>query len=161
MNLSLDSLDAMVFDFDGVFTDNRVWVSESGEESVACSRSDGLALDALRRYQVKLFILSTEANNVVRKRAEKLKIPVFNGVSDKAVALKDLARREGFALDRTLYVGNDVNDLIAMQLCAYRVCPADSHPRIASVATHRLSTNGGYGVVRELAERILNIDVLA
>ena len=159
-SLQLDDLDALVFDFDGVLTDNGVLLDQDGKEWVRCHRGDGLAFDALRKLGTKVFILSTEKNPVVSARAKKLKVPVVQGISNKVDALKELATREGIELAKTLYTGNDLNDLWAMKLCGFSACPADSHPQIKEVATIQLVTNGGAGVVRELLEVSLNVDIV-
>jgi 3-deoxy-D-manno-octulosonate 8-phosphate phosphatase (KDO 8-P phosphatase) len=157
--ISAGDLDAIVFDFDGVLTDNFVYVDQNGRESVRCCRADGLAFDALRRTPLKLFILSTERNPVVLARGRKLKVRVFQGQADKSVSLQGLARRQRFSLARTLFVGNDVNDLGAMRLCGRSACPADSHPAVRRAATFVLATAGGYGVARELVETVMGLDV--
>lgn len=153
-----DSLSAIIFDFDGVLTDDKVYVDEAGREMVCCSRRDGLGFDILRRTSLKLFILSTETNPVVAKRGEKLKIRVIQSCGDKAQALRDLASREGLDLKTTLFVGNDVNDLPAMQLCGQSACPSDAHASVKAVATQILKTPGGHGVTRDIIEEILKLD---
>lgn len=157
--IDIESVDVVVFDFDGVLTDNRVYVNERGEEMVACNRADGLAFDVLNRTHLKSFILSTETNPVVARRAAKLGVPVYQGCKNKQVALVALAQAQNFALTRTLFVGNDLNDLAAMRVCGYAACPADGHPRVRRYAQLRLRTAGGCGVARELVERIFRIDV--
>lgn len=147
-------VDAIVFDFDGVLTDNCVYVDVDGREMVRCNRADGLGFDILRAEPVRMFILSTERNAVVSTRAAKLGIPVFHGVADKERDLAELAAREGFALARTLYVGNDLNDLAAIRTCGASACPADAHAAVKAVATWPLRTAGGAGVVREIVEEI-------
>ncbi|MDB0021101.1 HAD hydrolase family protein [Candidatus Pseudothioglobus singularis] len=156
----LDDIDALVFDFDGVLTNNLVYLNQEGEESVACSRADGLAFDVLRKLNKPTFILSTEQNSVVTMRAKKLKIPAIQGVSDKVEAIKELADKKKYNLKSILYVGNDLNDYLVMQLCGYSACPADSHPKIKHISDICLNTNGGNGVVRELLEEVLNIDFI-
>lgn len=157
MPLSLSSLDAIIFDFDGVLTDDRVYLDENGRESVCCSRRDGLGFDILRRTGLRLFILSTEKNPVVSRRGEKLQVPVMQGVADKLAALKEL----GCDLTRTLFVGNDVNDLPAMRACGFSACPADAHPAVLAEATFVLATLGGMGVVREIVEGLLGIEPIS
>ncbi len=152
---SADSLDCIIFDFDGVLTDDRVWVDQDGREMVCCSRRDGLGFDTLLQTGLKLFILSTETNPVVSKRAAKLKVPAIQGCADKASALVDLAAKEGIDLSRTLYVGNDLNDLEAIRLCGYSACPADAHSAIKDVATWVLKAGGGQGVTRDIIELVL------
>lgn len=156
----LDEIDAFVFDFDGVLTNNLVFVDENGKESVTCSRSDGLAFDVLRKIKKPTFILSTEENDVVKARAKKLKISTIQGVSNKEEEIKELANENQFNLKKTLYMGNDLNDYMAMQLCGYRACPADSHPKIKLISNICLKKNGGNGVVRELLEEVLKIDFI-
>ena len=156
----LDNIDALVFDFDGVLTNNLVYLSQTGEDSVACSRSDGLAFDVLRKINKPTFILSTEKNSVVTMRAKKLKIPAIQGVSDKVSAIKELARENNYHLKNILYVGNDLNDYLAMKVCGYTACPIDSHPKIKEISKYILTTKGGNGVVREVLEQVLNLDFI-
>ena len=158
--LSLDSIDAFIFDFDGVLTDNTVSISEDGKEYVNCSRGDGIAFDALRKLEIPTYIISSEINNVVVKRAAKLKIDVLNGVKNKAETLLNLLAENGFRADRVFYVGNDLNDYYAMQSCGYTACPSDSHPKIRDIASFVLQAKGGQGVVRELLEELLYVDIL-
>ncbi len=159
-NLSLGDIDLFVFDFDGVLTDNLVYLDQNGVESVSCSRADGLAFDVLRKLKKSVYILSTEKNTVVSSRAEKLGVPVLQGIKNKEEALRDLVSRQGYQLANILYVGNDINDYNSMLISGYSVCPADSHPRIKDIANFVLSTNGGKGIVRELLEDVLSLDLV-
>jgi YrbI family 3-deoxy-D-manno-octulosonate 8-phosphate phosphatase len=159
-NIRLDDVDALIFDFDGVLTDNRVHLDQNGNEWVSCNRSDGLAFDALRKLNQTVYILSSEKNNVVTARAKKLQIPVIQGIENKSEAIKELAARENFNLDKVLYLGNDLNDYYAMKLCGFNACPSDSHSEIVSVSDIVLSTAGGNGVVRELLEDVLGLNLL-
>ena len=68
--INIDKLDALVFDFDGVLTDNKVYLGEDGKELVSCSRADGLAFDVLRKLNIPVLILSTEKSLVVKMRAK-------------------------------------------------------------------------------------------
>ena len=156
----LDDIDALVFDFDGVLTNNLVHITQAGKESVACSRADGLAFDVLRKLEKPTFILSTEKNPVVTMRAKKLKITAIQGVSDKVLAIKSLAKHNRYNVDNILYIGNDLNDYLAMQLCGFTACPADSHSKIKKISDVVLKTNGGNGVVRELLEDVLGLDFI-
>ena len=158
--MNIDDIDVFVFDFDGVLTNNLVYLNQEGVESVVCSRADGLALDVLRKLNKPAFILSTENNPVVTMRAKKLKIPAIQGVADKVETIKKLATDNNYSLKNILYVGNDLNDYLVMQLCGYSACPADSHSKIKSISSIILSTNGGDGIVRELLEEVFNLDFI-
>ncbi len=160
MNISLNDIDALVFDFDGVLTNNLVHLDQDGKEWVSCSRADGLAFDVLRKLNKPAFILSTEKNPVVTARAEKLKIQALQGINNKVDALINLIESNDFNIEKILYVGNDLNDYRVMQLCGYTVCPADSHEKIKKISTITLKSNGGSGVVRELLEQVMDIDII-
>lgn len=149
-------IDLIVYDFDGVMTDNRVYVNQDGMEWVACNRSDGLGVGLLRQAGFEQMILSTETNPVVSARAAKLRLEVMQGIDNKAGALRQLLERRHLKLQRVLYVGNDTNDLEAMRLVGFPVCPADAHPRIRALSKLVLSSVGGAGVVRELADHLLS-----
>ena len=147
-----DRIRLAVYDFDGVMTDNKVWTAQDGTETVAANRSDGLAVGMIRSMGLDQCILSTEANPVVRARADKIGLPCVHGVGDKASALIGLARERKVGLAEVLYVGNDVNDRDAMGLAGFKVAPADAHAEILALADYVTEAAGGAGVIRELAD---------
>ncbi len=157
-NITIDDIDAFVFDFDGVLTNNIVHLDQDGKEWVSCCRGDGLAFDLLRKLNKPAYILSTEKNPVVSARANKLKIPAVQGIANKVEGIKALAVKNGFDLARVLYVGNDVNDYRVTRICGYSACPSDSHESIKEIATFVLNSKGGKGVVRELLEGVLKLN---
>ena len=148
----LKRLMLVVFDFDGVFTDNKVYVSQDGTESVRCDRGDALGLRRLREGGVAMLILSTEANPVVAARGKKLGLPVAQNCADKREWLRQRLVEEGMDPATVAFVGNDMNDLPAMELAGLAVCPADAHPAVAARARWVLSRRGGEGAVREFCE---------
>ena len=158
--IRLDDVKAIIFDFDGVLTNNTVMVDQLGGEWVSCSRSDGLAFDALKKTSVLQFIVSSEKNKVVSARARKINVPVLQGISDKVKAITKLAKDNKFSLDNVIYVGNDLNDYRAMKICGYSACPQDSHFKIKELSDVILRSKGGGGIVRELVEDVLDLDVL-
>lgn len=160
MPISINNIDAFVFDFDGVLTNNIVHLDQNGKEWVSCSRADGLAFDVLRKLGKPAFIISTEKNPVVSARANKLKIHAIQGVQDKVDALISLSQKNNFNLENILYVGNDLNDYRVMELCGYTACPADSHDLIKKISNITLKTNGGNGIAREILENVLGIDII-
>lgn len=137
-------------------TDNKVIVDENGKESVVCNRSDGLAVQLIKELGIPQLIMSTEKNNVVRRRAEKLKLEVINNVSNKKQCLEDYCKENGFSVDETLFIGNDLNDFAVMESCGFSVCPSDAAPEILEIATLTTSAKGGEGVIRELYTQLRN-----
>lgn len=147
-------LKLVAFDFDGVFTDNKVYVLEDGREAVCCTRADGIGLDRLRRLGIELAIISTETNPVVSARARKLRLRCIQGCGDKRQALTDLAASLGVALADTAFVGNDVNDAPALAIAGLPIVVQDAHEDVLPMAHWRTSRTGGNGAVRELCDVI-------
>ncbi|WP_200191588.1 NTP transferase domain-containing protein [Halorhodospira abdelmalekii] len=147
-----ERIGAVVFDFDGVFTDNGVWVSEHGVESVRCSRGDGMGIGLLRSTGVPLLVLSKERNPVVTTRCEKLGLPVLQGIDDKRSALLRWLDEHQVSAEETVYVGNDINDCPCLELAGCAVGPQDSHPDVIAHIDLLLEQPGGYGAVRELCD---------
>jgi YrbI family 3-deoxy-D-manno-octulosonate 8-phosphate phosphatase len=150
-----EKIDLVVFDFDGVMTDDRVWVDQEGHESVATNRRDGMGIAALHKAGIPMVVLSTEPNPVVSSRCRKLNLPVIQGQSDKAVALHQLFKQRNVDPSHVIYLGNDVNDLPCFPLVGCALVVADAHPEVIAQADIVLSHPGGYGAVRELCDRIL------
>jgi N-acylneuraminate cytidylyltransferase len=145
----------VVFDFDGVFTDNRVLVLQDGREAVTCNRGDGMGLSMLRAAGLPIVVLSTELNPVVDARCRKLNLECQHGLSDKRASLVELARGKNVDLKQVVYVGNDVNDLGCMEAAGFAVVVADAHPQAIAKADFVLSHGGGAGAVRELCDLLL------
>ena len=152
----LTEIELVVFDFDGVFTDNRVWTNEHGEESVACWRGDALGLRRLEDVGVDHFVLSMEVNAAVGARAQKIRAACIQGVDDKPPVLRDEAARRGISLERTAYVGNDVNDAGCLEIVGLPVVPADAWPDVVPLAELVLERRGGHGCVREFCDAVWN-----
>ncbi len=163
---SIQDIKAIVFDFDGVFTDNKVYVSQDGQEMVRCDRGDGLGMDFLRLAVEEgvltndVFILSKEKNQVVKARADKMNIPCIHGVDDKLSYLaQHMQEKHGEKdLSKLVYLGNDLNDLSVILRVGFSVVPRDSHPVVAEIASSVLPADGGDGFVRMFVEKLLGID---
>ena len=158
--ISLDGIKYIVFDFDGVFTDNKVYVDSNGVETIRCDRADGMAIDLLRKFinknnfKVKLLILSTEKDKATLQRARKLKINCVRGISNKYDYLLDRYGTDIF--DKICYLGNDINDLDVMKYSRYSVSPLDAHLEIKRMSNFNLNTLGGQGFVRDFVEKLIN-----
>ncbi|MFB7594121.1 cytidylyltransferase domain-containing protein [Streptomyces sp. NPDC056160] len=150
-----DDIDAVVLDFDGTQTDDRVLIDSDGREFVSVHRGDGLGIAALRRSGLKLLILSTEQNPVVAARARKLRLPVLHGIDRKDLALKQWCDEQGIAPERVLYVGNDVNDLPCFSLVGWPVAVASAHDAVRGAARAVTTVPGGDGAIREIAGWLL------
>lgn len=148
-------VDLVIFDFDGVMTDNRVWVDGEGHEFVAAYRSDSIGIQALMRAGIQALVLSAETNPVVEARCRKIGLPFLQGVKDKAPALRQLLAERGLDPQRVIYMGNDTNDLPCFPLVGCAVAPADAQPEVLRAADLILTRRGGHGAVRELCDLLI------
>ena len=158
----------IAFDFDGIFTDNKVYFTQGGIEIIRCDRSDSLGLDILKKFIKKkkwdldYFIISREKNDVVLERARKLGIKCFNNINNKKdFLLKYLSKkntniekiRDGF-----IFLGNDLNDLEAINISGFSIAPLDAHPIIKDNVDLIINKKGGEGFVREFIEILIKIN---
>ncbi|MGE5340704.1 MAG: KdsC family phosphatase [Candidatus Omnitrophota bacterium] len=145
-----------VFDFDGVFTDNRVLVLQDGTEAVFCNRSDGLGLGRLIKNGIETLVLSKETNPVVSARCRKLALPCIQSCDNKRETLLAISKEKDIPLSQIAYVGNDINDIECLEIVGFPVCVADAYPEVKPYAKWITTANGGYGAVREFCDLILN-----
>jgi len=165
----ISKVHTIVFDFDGVFTDNHVYVDSIGNELVKCSRADSYGLDLLRKIEAQkmldFFVLTTESNSVVLKRCQKMGIDCFDSQSNKQSFLEGWLKKNRGDFEDPLpgvaYFGNDLNDFEVMSRVGISFAPADAHPSIKKVATFVLNSTGGSGFVREGIELLLGIQKMS
>ena len=150
----LDMIKIMFFDFDGVFTDNRVIVSEDGCESVICSRSDGIGLARLKEVGVESIVVSAEKNSVVTERCKKLSIECFHGVSDKWQLVAERIELRNLKPEQCGLMGNDIQDIECMKSLGFPVAVNDAYEEAIEVAKYVTKRRGGYGAVREVCDLI-------
>jgi len=148
-------LQAIILDFDGVLTDDCVYVDQDGKESVRCSRSDGYGILQLKRIGLPVMVLSREENPVVAARCEKLGVECIHGEKDKLQCLKRVAGERDWDLERLIFVGNDLPDIEVMQAVGWSAASGNAVPEVKDVANIVLDHGGGHGAVRELCDRIL------
>jgi len=142
----------VAFDFDGVFTDNMVYVFEDGSEAVRCSRGDGMGLQKLKRLGLETIIISTETNPVVSARARKLKMRCVQHCEDKRAELEKIIQEMGISLAQVAFVGNDINDEACLKCVGLPIVVQDAHPDVLPLARYRTQRPGGCGAVREICD---------
>ena len=148
----LKNIKLFVYDFDGVMTNNKVYIDENGKEIVQVNRGDGLAISELNKMKFKQIIISTEKNKVVLKRALKLGIVALNGIENKEKELRKFCHTRKIKLSQVCYVGNDINDIDAINISGFSFCPKDSHIKVKKISNIVLKSKGGEGVIREVLE---------
>lgn len=166
----------LICDFDGVFTDDAVYVDQDGRESVRCLRADGYGITLLQAAGVPVIVLSAEVNPVVAERCAKLGVSCDQGVTDKVAKLREICK--WVPLSEVAYMGNDVNDLECLKAVGFpivvrnaekavfrQICGTDGPEFIAMdgwrsshivMGVHITQRSGGYGAVREVCDLILD-----
>ena len=145
-------------DFDGCLTDDRVWLNQEGEEFVAANRKDGLAVKRIKNLGIHIVITSTETNKVVLARGTKMGVEVLQGLADKAESIEQYLKQKNLFWSDVWYIGNDVNDLGAMRKATLSICPADAVKIVRKTVDIILKTNGGRGILSEIATELEKIN---
>jgi YrbI family 3-deoxy-D-manno-octulosonate 8-phosphate phosphatase len=152
-----EKIDLIICDFDGVITDNRVWVDQDGHETVAAYRSDSVRVKELRAINIEVMILSSEPNRVVEARARKMGVEAVHGVAlhEKGRVMREIIERKKLQAENVIFIGNDINDLPCFEVAGWSVAVADAFPDVIRAADYVLSKNGGHGALREVCDLIL------
>lgn len=153
----IKNIQLFALDFDGVFTDNRVFIDEDGREMVVCDRSDSLGLKMLKemRPDITVVVISKETNNVVKARCDKLKITCRTGIDDKLTLFKQLVDEMNLDIQHVAYMGNDINDLECIAYAGVGAAVCDSDPKVLAVADYVTRKAGGRGAIREFIDLLL------
>ena len=154
----MNDIKLIAYDFDGVMTDNTVYIDQNGFEMVKVNRSDGLAVGEIKKMGIKQIIVSTEKNPVVQHRAHKLRIPCYQNISNKADFLSKFCKENDIFLENCIFIGNDINDKDAMLSVGLKFCPSDAHEDIKEIADHIFFAKGGHGVIRQLLDYLIVIN---
>lgn len=143
-------------DVDGVLTDAGMYYGRDGEVLKKFNTRDGMGLARVRAAGVAVAIISGEDSAIVHARAAKLRIDdVFCGAADKLVAIDDLCARHGLRRDEVAFIGDDLNDLSALERVGLACAVADAADPVQAVAHYVTRRRGGDGAVREVCELLV------
>ena len=151
----IKNINLIVYDFDGVMTNNKVYIDQDGNEMVAVNRADGLGISEIKKLGIQQIIISTEKNRVVSARAAKLDIPCAQGIDNKKDYLIEYCKKKNIDIEKVAFVGNDINDEHVMKISGITFSPSDAHPSIRLISDHVLRSKGGDGVIREILDYIM------
>ena len=146
----------LVSDFDGVFTDNSVYITQDGKESVRCSRADGFGIKALLQKGIKFIICSSEKIPIANFRGKKIGFPVFTGIEDKGLFIAKYIKQNKFHSNECAFIGNDINDLSAFKKVKHCLAVKDSYQEVINASTFLLNKKGGEGAVREACQFVID-----
>jgi 3-deoxy-D-manno-octulosonate 8-phosphate phosphatase (KDO 8-P phosphatase) len=149
-------LKAIVLDVDGVLTDGGVWWGPNGEEWKRFSFVDIMGVSRAMKSGLIVALISGEDSPLVDRFAVKMGITdIEKNCKDKARALRAFTERRSLALNEVSFMGDDVNDLEAMDIAGLAAAPANAMPAALMKAAFVSQKNGGHGAVRDLVDTIL------
>jgi 3-deoxy-D-manno-octulosonate 8-phosphate phosphatase (KDO 8-P phosphatase) len=152
----LSRIRAIALDVDGVLTDGGFWWGPNGEEFKRFCFGDVMGLSLARRAGFILALISGEDSPLVDRYAEKMLIRhLIKGCREKAAALRQLSSQTGIALEEFCYMGDDINDIPAMEIAGVSFAPATANALVLSRAQFVTSNSGGNGAVREMVDALL------
>lgn len=151
----MNKINNIILDVDGTLTNGMITYTSSGDEIKSFSAKDGMAISLLNKNGVNIYIITGRKSEINQKRFAELGIStIYEGIKEKKVLLKKL----NLNLEQTLYMGDDINDLAAMEMCKYRACPADAVQAIKNIATDISKLPGGSGAFREIADKYFELN---
>lgn len=144
-------------DCDGCLTDGGMFYSEKGDELKKFNTRDGMGFGLLRKAGIITGVITGEDVNLNRRRCEKLKIDILApGCMNKAECIQNLCEKYNISLSEIVYIGDDINDLEAVEMVGLGCCPSDANSKVKAVAKYITKAKGGEGVIREVVDMILN-----
>ncbi len=153
----MTALRAIALDVDGVLTDGGVWWGPDGQEWKRFCFADIMGVSLARKAGLTIALISGEDSPLVDRFAIKMGIVhVEKNCKDKASALRRFAEAADLLLSEVCFMGDDINDLAAMQLAGLAAAPANAQPAIRQCAAFVARNNGGNGAVRELVDAMIN-----
>lgn len=148
-------IEMFLTDCDGCLTDGGMYYSEHGDELKKFNTRDGMGIALLRERGIITGIITSEDVELNRRRAEKLKLDILEaGCKDKLKAIKRLCEERGIDIKKVCYVGDDINDMEAIEAVGYGCCPADAMPEAKAIADYITAAKGGEGVIREVVNKL-------
>ncbi len=143
-------------DIDGVWTDGGMYYDQTGNEWKKFHTYDSAGVLWAHKYNIPVGIITSENTQIVKRRAEKLKIDyLYQGVKDKLTCVKQLCQEIGISLAEVAYIGDDLGDIEVLKNVGISGVPSSAPAYILSLSKMKLSKKGGEGVFREFVEKIL------
>ena len=153
------SINTFVLDVDGVLTDGSLLLLDDGQMARRMNIKDGYALQLAIKKGYHILIVSGGNSEAVKLRLQRLGVvEIFMNVTDKKAILLEYISKNKLKWEQVLYMGDDIPDMIPMQLAGLACCPADAVPEIKNLSHYISPVNGGYGCVRDVIEKVLKLN---
>ena len=151
----MPNISTFIFDVDGVFTDGSVYLDNNGNESLKFSRIDGKGIELLRKKGYLLGVISSEKNDIVKKRMKKLQIKEIHlEIKNKLKVYEDIKKKYKLKNEEICFCGDDIQDIPVMKKCGMRCCPSNSQEEVIRICDFKSSKVGGNGFVREVCNML-------
>ena len=160
IRLKCKKIKLVITDVDGVLTDGGMYYSEEGEVLKKFNTKDGMAVELLKSINIKTIFITRENSKISIQRAKKVKSNILSGILRKELELSAICKKFKVLENQIAYVGDDVNDYEIMQKVGFSACPNDAHEKIKKISMYCCSKNGSEGVLREVADLIMNTNIL-
>ena len=160
----LKKIKAIAMDVDGVLTDGTFWWDAGESELKRFCFADITGIPIAKNSGIVFGLISGEssisAKAIVERYARKLKIKdVFTGCHDKAAALRQFTKKYGLDISEVCFIGDDINDLPAIEIAGLSAAPSNAHPSVLEKVTIITKREGGHGAVREIIDAILSVQI--
>lgn len=149
----------LAMDVDGTMTDGSINIGPNGEIYKKFNVKDGYGIKLAIEFGITPAIITGRQSSIVENRAKELKISeVHQNVTDKCAVLKELIKKYGLTSENIAYVGDDINDIAAINMAGHSFCPSDAVEEVKKIADTILQTKGGEGAIRECIDIILKME---
>ncbi len=156
MKKDLSKIKLFAMDVDGTLTDGKIYISDNGEAMKAFNAKDGLGIKLLMKHDIIPVIITGRSSEIVKYRCQEIGIHVlYQGVTDKAAKLKELMKKYELQPEQVAYIGDDMNDLSAIEVAGVTFAPADCTNQLVPYVDIVLTKNAGDSAVREAIDMIL------
>ena len=152
----LQNIKLLAMDVDGTLTDKGVYYSTEGLALKRFSVHDGMGVSLLNQSNIETMIISSDESEIPIKRAEKLKITYrVVAARRKSVEITKILLSSEIKFQEVAYIGDDINDIEAMEMCGFSACPSDATEEVKKVVDFISDFPSGNGAVRQICEMIL------
>lgn len=153
----MEKIKLVITDIDGVWTDGGMYYDQTGNEWKKFNTSDSAGVLFLRYLGIPVAIITSETTNIVKRRAEKLKIDLlYEGITDKLTCCLELCKKLNIDISEVAYIGDDLNDMPLLEAVGYSACPANAPIYVKRLCDYVTTTKGGEGAFREFVEYLID-----
>tara|TARA_B100000586_G_scaffold117609_1_gene84759 strand:+ start:774 stop:1268 length:495 start_codon:yes stop_codon:yes gene_type:complete len=153
----IKKIEILLTDVDCVLTDCGMYYDKRGDSMKKFHARDGMAVTLLRKKRIPTIIVTKEKTIIVRKWAKRMKVyKTYDGIVDKVSILSKICKTFNVKSEQVAYIGDDVNDLELLKSVGFSAVPNDAISEAKIIADYICKTNGGNGVLREIADLVIS-----